>query len=61
MPESHLRERFEGMAQKFRVAASGDYGGDEEIQVLQGSHFRRLQEFYREAAEQGDLILLMLV
>lgn len=61
MPESHLRERFVGMAQKFRLAASGAYGGDEEVQVLQRSHFRRLQEFYREGAEQGDFILPTLV
>ena len=61
VPQARLRERFEGGAEQFRLAASGVYDGDEKILALQMAHFRRLLEFYRGAAEQGDFVLLMLV
>ncbi len=59
LPESELRPRFESRAADFRLAAQGYLEGDDAILQHQQGHFKRLVEFYRGAAQEGDAMLVL--
>ena len=60
-PKDELTKRFLSQAELFRQAAAPYLAGDQAILTYQQGFFDLLQRFYREAAEQKQFVLHLIV
>lgn len=60
-PKQELTDRFHSQAEMFRQAAADSLTGDEAILAYQQGFFEFLHRFYREAAQQKEYILHLIV
>lgn len=60
-PKEELTKRFRWQADLFRQAAAPYFAGDQAILAYQQGFFELLQRFYREAAEQKQFVLHLIV
>jgi hypothetical protein len=60
-PKQELTDRFYSQADQFRQAAAVYIAGDQAILAYQRGFFELLHKFYREAAQQGEFVLHLIV
>lgn len=60
-PKRELTERFRSQAELFRQAAAPFLAGDKAILAYQRGFFELLHRFYREAAQQKEYVLHLIV
>lgn len=60
-PDELLDERFRERADDFRIASAGYLKDDQAILAYQRMFANLLRRFYKEAAEDGDYVLLLTV
>jgi|GEM_PF-3540539 len=60
-PKGELTKRFFSQAEQFRRAAAPYLAGDQAILAYQSGFFELLHRFYREAAQQKEFVLHLIV